>query len=336
MTPADQGEFWKRLIIALGAEPRDATTIRGVSGIDHKILGLGVDDKRNRIVLISADNDPRVAALMQVDVQATISGSRVLVARPIVFGLPMLAKAIIDTFGTPEVDIKRLVGLSEPGGVPGTGLIKLVNPILAAGKLAYENVPLDMLAQVLNVVKQFTLIEVQKAVETTPDNLVLNFSKLASSDLNELDRELGVCAIPIYQFGDEDWKIFLDGNTSDVENHLKSIGVFQYFFPPPDHAALGLVDRGVKSQGDLIKHVDTLTNLGHPQGDPEIVSTRKLADMVDALRDRDLVVEGEFGLEVSESGKTIRSTVRFKPREGALSKVLNKLSLTLNVNNTFK
>jgi hypothetical protein len=44
-----------------------------------------------------------------------------------------------------------------------------------------------------------------------------------------------------------------------------------------------------------------------------------------------LIVEGEMTVELGPEGRRVRETVRFKPREGVLSKVLNRISVSLSL-----
>ncbi len=43
--------IWNNLIRAVGAEPKDALTIQGESGIEHAVQALGVDEKYRRVVM---------------------------------------------------------------------------------------------------------------------------------------------------------------------------------------------------------------------------------------------------------------------------------------------
>ena len=82
-TEKNNKEFWDVFGRALRAEPRDCLTIRGLSGLDHIVEAIFVDDKSKRVIIVSAELNPRIAALMRVDVQSTFADARALVARPI-------------------------------------------------------------------------------------------------------------------------------------------------------------------------------------------------------------------------------------------------------------
>lgn len=100
-------EFWKVVSRALDTEYRPETTIRGSSGIDHRVEAITVDDKRNRLVLFAAASSPQNAALMRVDVAATMPGTKVIVARPIVFDLVEIAKQLFGVLGVKVIDINE-------------------------------------------------------------------------------------------------------------------------------------------------------------------------------------------------------------------------------------
>jgi hypothetical protein len=68
---------------ALGAEPRDNPSIRGASGLDHAVEAISVDDKNRRVIIFAAEPNPRIAALMQVDIQATMPDAGCLSLDPL-------------------------------------------------------------------------------------------------------------------------------------------------------------------------------------------------------------------------------------------------------------
>jgi hypothetical protein len=58
-----------------------------------------------------------------------------------------------------------------------------------------------------------------------------------------------------------------------------------------------------------------------------------LPEVIDALHDRGLIVEGEIGLELATEGRQIRSSIKFKPREGLVSKIINRFSISVDLKN---
>src|SRR5947209_5147820 len=84
-------EFWRNLLKAVGAEPRETESLRGASGISHEVIAAGADDEGRRLIVVSAAGDARTAALAHADLQAAFNPIRVILARPVVIDLPSAA-----------------------------------------------------------------------------------------------------------------------------------------------------------------------------------------------------------------------------------------------------
>jgi hypothetical protein len=100
--------IWDSFARALETEPRDHKVLTGVSGLEHPVQMLGVDEKRNRIVAISSEPNARVAALMQVDVQAAMPNMKILIARPIVFDLGNIVRSIFPNDAAATFSVLKL------------------------------------------------------------------------------------------------------------------------------------------------------------------------------------------------------------------------------------
>jgi hypothetical protein len=107
-TPADDKNFWRTFSRALGADSRDDLVLRGASGLDHSVQAVSVDDKNNRVILVSAEASPRAAALMQFDIQQTMPSTHVLVARPLVVDLGQIARTLFPTAEAAQLDLSAL------------------------------------------------------------------------------------------------------------------------------------------------------------------------------------------------------------------------------------
>ena len=59
--------------------------------------------------------------------------------------------------------------------------------------------------------------------------------------------------------------------------------------------------------------------------------TTALPEVIDALQDRGLIVEGEIGLELGPGGRQMRTSIKFKPREGLISKVKSRFSISVDL-----
>jgi len=131
---------------------------------------------------------------------------------------------------------------------------------------------------------------------------------------------------------EEDLDTFLDHQNLDAAREvLRRLGVHQFFFPPPDQLLLGTIDRSATISGSE-QPSDIAQHLGHPAGRMELVPTdTPLTDLIDALKDRRLLVEGEVSVELTEEGASQRASVRFSPREGIVSKIVNRISVNLDL-----
>ena len=147
-----------------------------------------------------------------------------------------------------------------------------------------------------------------------------------------LDTQLGICGFPLSEMSDGDLDAFLDRRDLDLAREvLRRLGVYQFFFPPPDQLLLGVIDRNAAITGTDQPAV-IAGNMGHPPGAMELVpADTPLTDLIDALQDRGLLVEGEVAAELTEEGIRQRASVKFTPRESILSKIINRISVTLDL-----
>ena len=114
---------------------------------------------------------------------------------------------------------------------------------------------------------------------------------------------------------------------------LKRHDIIQYFFPAADQLALGLVDQNKFSVGDVVQHLEKTPEIGHPFGGLELVDPlTKLKDIDELLQDKGLVVDGELGIEITPDGTSVRSIVKFTPREGLLARLSQVFSMKINFN----
>ena len=59
-------------------------------------------------------------------------------------------------------------------------------------------------------------------------------------------------------------------------------------------------------------------------------------EIIEQLQERGLAVEGEIGLELSPEGDSAGRFIRFKPREGIVSKLLNRVSVNMDLKDLFR
>jgi hypothetical protein len=350
--------FWKNIIRAVEAEPRETTSVRGASGIQHPTIAAGVDEARRRLLIISGNLNAYSASLAQSDIQANIPSLQVIMARPIAVNVPGLANTVSGLLGRSSMKLDELTKygpqLSEYLSALTKYLpnqkeeaFKLFRPIMEIIN-SFEAAPLNVTSQILEIMQQLgkirveTIDEISQASSTenpvSTKKLVLHLERLMSTDPTEDDRQLGICAVPLYGFSPSEVEIIQRGaDIEAIKDLLRRHNLLQYFFPAPDQLALGLVDRGATKIGHLLDHLTQAPSLGHPFGPSEITPPAiPVTKVIDALQERKLLVEGEIGLEITQEGHSIRTAVRFKPREGLLSKLINRFSFNIDLKDLFR
>lgn len=307
--------FWDNILRAADTIPHESDTIRGSSGLEHPIVSLGVDEAANRLVVITKEMNGRAAALVQADIQAAATPRQVIVVRPVLYSFAAaLQEFPDDSSGVSEVLESFHNMISRSAKVTPKDFLDKWKYSFDAGDAK------ELLGAILGIQ---SLKDIRGELGTDPTHD---------------DRELGICAVPLYDFTADELDAISESTDIDsIKSILTKQDLLQFFFPPPDHVALGVVQRGEVS--DLSKIQDNVAlapRLGHPFGKSEIASPEaSILEIIDHLQSRQLIVEGEFGFELSEEGKAIRQTVRFKPREGLLSKLINRFSLSLNFKDLF-
>jgi hypothetical protein len=182
--------IWKSISSAIGAEIREATSIQGRSGQDHPVQAIAVDDKTNRVVIFSAEPSPRIAALMQGDVQATLPDAHVLVARPVIFDLSAIAHRVAKSGG---LDVQALFrGHDAKNEMPKT-IAERIGPIIKPLFETASKVPLPISVQLMDVIEQAKNLHWKSADPSAPTiadflDVLLSATTLDSA---AVDRQLG-------------------------------------------------------------------------------------------------------------------------------------------------
>jgi hypothetical protein len=354
----DDRQTLKRLTVgilrALETEPREVLEIRGASGLSHPVLAVGTDDVRKRLVIISRDIDGRTAALAQGDIQAAVGSTQVLVARYIptltdlqnetspfrdeTLGFMQRLQSLIACVMSPEFDTHLHSSVEQR--LSTMGLYKTLESLKKTAK------------RIEGGCSPEELEDFNKTVERTNQTLSVQFDTLFERDrasiaeetlrkaATSVDVQMGICPLFCGDFSEEE--IDGIGSSQDLavaQNILRRHDVLQYFFPPADQLALGLIDRLSLSPSQILDQVITAPAVGHPLSEPELLpatASWTADDIIVQLQDRGLAVEGELGLELGPAGRTIRQTIRFKPREGLLSKLLNRFSIKLDLKDLFR
>jgi hypothetical protein len=329
----ERPDFWNGVLRAAGTEPRTATEIGGASGVRHAAIAIGVDDVQKRLVVISSESDARSAALAQADVQAATPDYSVIVARPLIVSAGQVAAAIAEATGGPRMSLSTFGNVS---GLPQEEASKVFEVYLSGAmqivdqwiRNARSVRNLSFSQAIKQLVDQFASVR----FESNEEDLTIDLTGVTGRSTVSLDAQLGICGFPLYEMSDDDLDAFLDHRDLDLARDiLRRCGVLQFFFPAPDQLLLGAIDRGAAITG--AEHPTILAKkLGHPSGQMELVPTdTKLTELVDALRERKFLVEGDVSVELTEGGMTQRASVKFSPREGIISKVINRISVSLDL-----
>jgi hypothetical protein len=250
----------------------------------------------------------------------------------------LFARQLVQHIGHSDLDITGMVEKfnelkAAKGAEPLTpeDYASLIAPFLPTLR-ALQNVKLPGWKQVLAFFQQAALID-WGSVTTGPDHkrLVIPLANVLTVDSMALDLRFGVCPIPLYEFMPEDWEKLLSGTAlGDIEERLKALGIYQYFFPPPDQIALGVADRSRATIKTISSSIQLAPELGHPLGIPELVQGGSITEIVNQLQERGLLVEGEVGMEVTPAGTNARASVKFRPREGLVSKLIQRFTVNLS------
>ncbi|WAC27886.1 hypothetical protein [Ancylobacter sp. SL191] len=332
--------IWSSFSRALGADPREHQTITGVSGVEHTALVIAVDDAAKRVIVVAAEHNPRIAAMMQVDIQATMPDVNVLIVRPVVFDLGDIARRLFQTTAEAQVDVPSLMATmsamaSQPTEKQQEHIASVAGPTFAPIFQAIKHIEIPPLSHIFEIVQQSAQLDWEKIFNavTGKGEGIISFQDLLAIDNIAADRSLGVCPIPLYELQEDDWGLLSSGrDIGDVKQLLERLNIYQYFYPSPDQTALAVIDRGVGDRDLILNHVSRAPVIGHPFGVPELTDASDLPHMLQELSDAGYVAEGEFGYEISESGTTQRATIKYRPREGAISRLINAFKLNVNVN----
>ena len=333
-------QFWNTFLSSLETVPREVQDVRGASGFVHPILAVGVDAARRRTVIVSGDPDARTAALAQADIQAALPHVKIVMARPVAINLQPIALALMEKLGGARIPFSRfeLLSSKEKGEQYAHELLDDVGESVAR---PFLNVQLNTLSIWKEVIQQLSLIQIEgfsgKQEDQAPDLKaipIMILERLLRYDPVAVDRSGGVCAVPLHLFDQADFEALARGDVDHATACLTKYGVLQYFFPPSDQIALAAIDRGEATTPDAIsRRVQMAPELGHPLAPNELVDPQAgIMDLMDALKDRDLLVDGSMSVEVSPAGRTVRSEVKFRPREGVMEKLARVISIKVDIN----
>lgn len=337
----DTPPIWEAFCTAVGTEFRDDKEIRGASGLVHPVEAVGVDDNGKRVVLVSGEFNPRIAALMRIDVQATMPDTKVLIARPLALDLGHAARQMFFT-ETGVLDINRvlpLIELSKHGDKSQDFLTEVYGDSVASvfASIARSNIPAK--THFFSFIEQISSVKwedlfLNESDKSFPQIVVNTLTKFSEIDNLAADREHGICPIPTYELTDDDWNLFGNQkNIEEVQARLTDMSIYQYFYPPADSLALGLIDSGKASQEEIEIGMNVAEATGHNISESSLLSdASQLPDILDGLSERGYILEGEFTNELTEEGKLYRQSVSVRPSESLFHKISQLMSLKVEVN----
>jgi hypothetical protein len=288
---------------------------------------IGYDEEGKRLILVTYEPDARAAATAQADIQARLRDDMVLVVRPVGLDLSRIARTLIKKFGIGEISVSDLS--KTESGEELTSALKDDPELLGNGIEVAGMVGASLSGQIINAIKQLSLLDfyiIDDKVST------VGLRDLAQYDVLELDRQFGVCGLPLYDFLPTEIDEAVTREDADqVRNILQRVGALQYFYPAPDSLALSLIDRGIHQYDVLTAATETSPLIGHPFGSNEYVEGERVTDVIESLSSKGFVVSGDLQMELTPEGKKIRQRIRYRPREGIVSKILRRFNLNVSV-----
>ena len=331
-------EFWKGFFESINCEYKDVTEIKGASGINHKIIGLGVDENLKRVIISQNEQDARILAMAQADIQARMKGYNVLMIRPLPINLSKAFFQFSMLFGKSSINSNDLKPkLDENGKKVLNGdfqnkfehIIKEVSPQFdIIGRTNLNMVPIFK-----ELVQQLSNLKFVQELGGENDDFNIDFQELVTFNPIVYDTNVGVCPIPLYDFSMEETELFI--TNKNPEENLKILekhNIKQFFYPPIDSLALGLIENEKNTEPELVKKLKEVPNIGHPFGNNEIIDVNKVNEIVDALKDKNLIVEGEFDLGITENGKEKRMKIKFTPRESIFKRISYVFQAKIDLN----
>jgi len=323
--------FWRQFSRAIGARPLDITVLKGASGLEHTAVCVGVDESRHRLIFVSDLPDPRSAILSRGDLQAAFDSFHIIVARIIPVNYARDALHVLEPIASDRGIIKDpdiLSNLFLPA-------IETLTRLRRLDVLPQET--LDYFSSGISAFGKATTAKAPKSDERSPSkesNDLLN--RLREHDPLAEDLKYGICPLPLYEFSEEE--IGVVSSAKDIhamQEVLRQRDILQYFFPSPDHLALGLIEHGLSIKGGLLTELRKVPREGHPYGKSEITHSRTLLKTIDELQERGYIAEGESELKVSDKGITIREKMKYRPKEGLISKIINRFNVKIDLKSVF-
>ena len=358
---ADENYTWAGFARGLGFEPREQAELIGQSGQTHQFASLAIDEKQKRLLLVSKLLDPKMASLVHWDVATALPEYRILTTRQVTLDFQMLAQAAVRVTGSPILNLATILP-SPTERVSGRknkkkktdaheeiSKVPLVDATKEAlGRFAEPFIPFVRAAEgsgigfaehLISIVRQATAYDWPNIISNNAKGeTIFNIESILKIDGQMWDRESGICPFPIYEMSEVELELLKSGTDIEaIHELLNRIGISQYFRPPVDQAALAIIDRGMGIPERIKAAVDVLQSSGHLLTDSELLPpTKSIPELLEQLTEAGYIAEGERQIEITKDGKTIRDSIKYRPREAAFFKLFRNLSISVETKNWFK
>lgn len=328
--------FWHGFYKTLNCEYKDISEIKGLSGIVHQVNSMGINHDEKRIIISQNEQDARILAMAQTDISGRLKNYNVLMVRPVPINLSKTFTHISLLLGSNIMSLKNLSKgennskeqIVSKNKEQIESIFKGISPQIEI----IQKTSLNLVPIFKELVHQLSHLKFIQDLENN-DQLEIDFGQILGFNPLVFDNASGVCPLPFYNFTLDEAESFLKlKNIEDNIQILKKHNIYQFFYPPADSLALGLIELNPDKESNIIKTVSEVPLIGHPFGDNEIIDVKKIDDIIEALKDKGLAVEGEIGMTLTQQGLEKRAIIKFSPRESIFKRISNMISLKLDFN----
>jgi hypothetical protein len=224
--------FWRPMMLALGTTPTGTTKLKGASGVEHRVVEVGTDEARKRLVILNDAADPMVAAFIQSDLQQAYRDQRVIVARISLVNLDSSVREAGKENGMSSFTVKQLVGMLERKELDMEALKPLLGGVVKQmmGDPKVKNHSPG--AFFLQFVSQLTRFKWSNLATTDPHHSEATIGSLLPGDDSDIETQLGICTMPMYSVtADQVESVKASTGLDPARELLLQMGVWGYFFP---------------------------------------------------------------------------------------------------------
>lgn len=329
--------FWNGFYKTLNCEYKEVSEIKGLSGIVHQVNSMGINHDEKRIIISQNEQDARILAMAQTDIAGRLKDYNVLMVRPVPINLSKTFTHISLLLGSNIMSLKDLSEGNKDGSDDDIvnknkeqieSIFKGISPQIEI----IQKTSLNLVPIFKELVHQLSHLKFIQDLEDK-DQFEVDFGQILGFNPLVFDNAAGVCPLPFYNFTLDEAESFLKPkNIEENIQILKKHNIYQFFYPPADSLALGLIESKPDKESNIIKTVSEVPLIGHPFGENEIIDANKIDDIVEALKDKGLAVEGEIGMTITKEGVERRAIVKFSPRESIFKRISNMISIKVDFN----